>query len=141
MTDRDSMFERGSDVRRCGRCGVLAHSGSNFCAQCGWSLSDETREPVARLPRADEKRADDKRGAHDRAEDKGADRRRRSHPASPFERRQLTVVFCDLVDSTTLATQADPEDFNDAIEDSIASSRSRSASSAAMWRAISATAR
>src|SRR5215813_7842725 len=26
------------------------------------------------------------------------------------ERRQLTVMFCDLVDSTTLATQLDPED-------------------------------
>ena len=26
------------------------------------------------------------------------------------ERRQLTVLFCDLVDSTVLATQLDPED-------------------------------
>src|SRR4029450_6740472 len=40
-------------------------------------------------------------------------------PASSFsaergtpeaERRQLTVLFCDLVDSTALATQLDPED-------------------------------
>ena len=27
------------------------------------------------------------------------------------ERRQLTVLFCDLVDSTTLAQQLDPEDY------------------------------
>src|SRR5262245_14205597 len=27
------------------------------------------------------------------------------------ERRQLTVMFCDLVDSTTLAQQLDPEDY------------------------------
>jgi class 3 adenylate cyclase/predicted ATPase len=29
----------------------------------------------------------------------------------PIERRQLTVVFCDLVGSTALASQLDPEDF------------------------------
>jgi predicted ATPase/class 3 adenylate cyclase len=38
-----------------------------------------------------------------------------SPPAAPrapeAERRQLTVLFCDLVDSTTLASQLDPEDW------------------------------
>jgi len=34
---------------------------------------------------------------------------RRSTPTA--ERRQLTVMFCDVVDSTTLAGQLDPEDF------------------------------
>jgi len=29
------------------------------------------------------------------------------------ERRQLTVMFCDLVDSTTLASQLDPEDWRE----------------------------
>jgi hypothetical protein len=31
-------------------------------------------------------------------------------PPSEAERRQLTVLFCDLVDSTVLASQLDPED-------------------------------
>src|SRR4029453_6060105 len=31
-------------------------------------------------------------------------------PPSAAERRQLTVLFCDLVDSTVLARQLDPED-------------------------------
>src|SRR5262249_4969478 len=31
-------------------------------------------------------------------------------PAVQAERRQLTVMFCDLVDSTTLASRLDPED-------------------------------
>src|SRR5262249_40595293 len=31
------------------------------------------------------------------------------------ERRQLTVLFCDLVDSTVLASQLDPEDLRDVI--------------------------
>ena len=39
-------------------------------------------------------------------------------PASPTdaaERRQLTVMFCDLVGSTALSTRLDPEDFGDLI--------------------------
>jgi class 3 adenylate cyclase len=31
------------------------------------------------------------------------------------ERRQLTVLFCDLVDSTRLATQLDPEDYREVV--------------------------
>jgi class 3 adenylate cyclase/tetratricopeptide (TPR) repeat protein len=36
------------------------------------------------------------------------------HP-SEAERRQLTVLFCDLVDSTTLASQLDPEDWREVV--------------------------
>jgi class 3 adenylate cyclase len=32
-------------------------------------------------------------------------------PSPDAERRQLTVLFCDLVDSTRLASQLDPEDW------------------------------
>ena len=35
--------------------------------------------------------------------------------ASPAERRQLTVMFCDLVGSTALSTQLDPEDLLEVI--------------------------
>ncbi|MFP6749376.1 MAG: adenylate/guanylate cyclase domain-containing protein, partial [Alphaproteobacteria bacterium] len=34
-------------------------------------------------------------------------------PASEAERRQLTVMFCDLVGSTALSQQLDPEDLRD----------------------------
>ncbi len=44
------------------------------------------------------------------------------HPpqaTTPFpidaERRQLTVLFCDLVDSTRLASQIDPEDYREVV--------------------------
>src|SRR5215831_8184670 len=45
-------------------------------------------------------------------------------PASPFmpsptpeaERRQLTVMFCDLVDSTKLSSQLDPEDLREVVQ-------------------------
>src|SRR5881628_3545286 len=37
-------------------------------------------------------------------------------PQSPdAERRQLTVMFCDLVDSTSLASQLDPEDLREVV--------------------------
>jgi class 3 adenylate cyclase len=40
-------------------------------------------------------------------------------PATPStpeaERRQLTVLFCDLVDSTRLASQLDPEDYREVV--------------------------
>jgi predicted ATPase/class 3 adenylate cyclase len=35
--------------------------------------------------------------------------------APDAERRQLTVLFCDLVDSTTLASQLDPEDWREVV--------------------------
>src|SRR5215469_1091782 len=36
-------------------------------------------------------------------------------PRSDAERRQLTVMFCDLVDSTALSARLDPEDLRDVI--------------------------
>src|SRR4029453_17615317 len=35
--------------------------------------------------------------------------------SSEAERRQLTVMFCDLVDSTRLSSQLDPEDWRDMV--------------------------
>ena len=37
------------------------------------------------------------------------------HTAPEAERRQLTVLFCDLVDSTALASQLDPEDLREVV--------------------------
>ena len=36
-------------------------------------------------------------------------------PSLDAERRQLTVMFCDLVDSTKLSSQLDPEDYRDMV--------------------------
>src|SRR5690349_15203618 len=40
--------------------------------------------------------------------------RKREDP-SEAERRQLTVLFCDLVDSTKLSSQLDPEEYRDVV--------------------------
>src|SRR5262249_14097461 len=36
-------------------------------------------------------------------------------PLPEAERRQLTVMFCDLVDSTKLSSQLDPEEYRDVV--------------------------
>src|SRR6516225_1528385 len=37
------------------------------------------------------------------------------HHTPEAERRQLTVMFCDLVDSTRLSSQLDPEEYRDVV--------------------------
>src|SRR4029450_1780784 len=77
---------------RCGaalpvRCRECAHSnaaGSRFCANCGARLNSDGLTAVA---------------ASDPAPSLGA-----------AERRQVTIMFCDLVGSTALSAGLDPED-------------------------------
>src|SRR6516162_10106162 len=38
-------------------------------------------------------------------------------PTPDAERRQLTVMFCDLVDSTILSSQLDPEDYREVVRE------------------------
>src|SRR5262245_31359094 len=47
--------------------------------------------------------------------DKDSERRTLSSEPPSAERRQLTVMFCDLVDSTALSAQLDPEDLREVI--------------------------
>lgn len=70
---------------QCRRCGLESPEGMSFCGRCGEPLG----EPVA-LTGIDPGGAD-------------------------AQRRQLTVLFCDLVGSTELAERLDPEDFRDAL--------------------------
>jgi class 3 adenylate cyclase len=70
----------------CPACGVEAPRGARFCSECG-----------ARLP-AGTAQAPHEGPAH-----------------SPIERRQLTVMFCDLVGSTRLSLELDAEDFTEAV--------------------------
>jgi class 3 adenylate cyclase len=70
----------------CPSCGIASPRGAKFCADCG-----------ARLP-----------AQHvDPALEGGA------RPS--VERRQLTVMFCDLVGSTRLSLELDAEDFTEAV--------------------------
>src|SRR5690242_1052148 len=76
-------------VASCPKCGVPAQPGERFCGQCGAALSDA---PPAR------------------AEDAAP-----VVAAAMGERRHLTVLFCDLVNSTRLAAQLDPEQWREIV--------------------------
>jgi class 3 adenylate cyclase/predicted ATPase len=82
---------------RCGACGTQGAPEANFCGNCGASLQQAA--PA---------------GATAMAPGEGA--RRTDVDASPAgERRQLTVLFCDLVGSTPLSQQLDAEEWRDLI--------------------------
>jgi len=76
----------------CAACGTQNDPDENFCSQCGAALSAATALSAAAKPVV-------------RQEPPEAEKL----PAG--ERRQLTVVFCDLVGSTALSQQLDPEEW------------------------------
>ncbi|HUC49549.1 MAG TPA: adenylate/guanylate cyclase domain-containing protein [Xanthobacteraceae bacterium] len=78
----------------CAACGHANAAGSRFCAQCGTKLG---AVPAAAPPPPVSAPAAPPR------------------PANLAERRQITVMFCDLVGSTALSTQLDPEDLREVI--------------------------
>src|ERR1700737_4699950 len=78
---------------RCAACGAQNRAGSKFCSECGASLAAPTAGSLAAAPTADSAQ----------------------QPIPSPERRQLTVMFCDLVGSTALSTRLDPEDTREII--------------------------
>jgi class 3 adenylate cyclase/predicted ATPase len=85
--------------RSCSACGHSNPADDSFCSACGASL--QARETHAKAP--------------PQASASSA------HPApAPFatssaERRQLTVMFCDMVGSSSLSTSLDPEEQRDVV--------------------------
>ena len=106
----------------CMRCRATAEEGKKFCSECGAPLP-------WRCQACDSENASDKRFCGDC----GADSMRLPSdlpvvvsPAIGVERRHLTVMFVDLVGSTALGRQLDPEDlrhvisaFNDTVAGAI----------------------
>ena len=78
--------------RRCPSCAVENPPRAKFCAECGTSLavSQPARDTKPHV----------------------------AETSSPREgkRRQLTVMFCDLVGSTALSAQLDPEDYRAVVQ-------------------------
>mgnify|MGYP001795369987 CR=1 FL=1 len=75
----------------CPECGTAALAGAKFCTSCGTALAKPSTVPSQkRAPRS-------------------------TSDETVAERRLLTVVFCDLVGSTALSEEFDPEDYRDLI--------------------------
>jgi hypothetical protein len=82
-----SNSRRSSLFTRCRACGHNSAAGSNFCANCGARLTIKGSTTVA------------------------ASKPPPSLSLEAVERRQVTIMFCDLVGSTALSAGLDPEDF------------------------------
>lgn len=76
---------------KCESCGFDLYSSAKFCSECG--------EPVAKAASRTAEGTDPPSTA----------------PSVDGERRQLTVLFCDLIGSTAMASRLDPEDWRDVI--------------------------
>lgn len=83
----------------CSNCGFRSPPQFKFCGGCGSSLA------VAAVPLGTAQSP-----AHPRTSEAEAGR-----SAPEAERRQLTVMFCDLVGSTDFSQRLDPEDLRDVI--------------------------
>src|SRR5713226_6593280 len=80
----------------CPSCGVSNRPGARFCVTCGRKLTvgvSAASAATSTAPPAPQS----------------------SSSRSSAERRQLTVMFCDLVGSTALASRLDPEDLREVI--------------------------
>src|SRR5712691_2736015 len=93
--------------QRCRSCQAENRPGAKFCNECGTPLADSTPTPQPAQP--------DQRSAMLTNQAAQVASPRAAPPPSEAERRQLTVMFCDLVDSTALASHLDPEDLREVI--------------------------
>ena len=78
----------------CRVCGHQAPAPAKFCPECGASLTGDIAKQRTGV-------------------DGAAHREPPTVAVTPAERGQLTVMFCDLVGSTALATRLDPEDLRE----------------------------
>src|ERR1700694_1732586 len=98
---------------RCSKCGTDNAAGSRLCNQCATSLNKlcpkcaSDNDPEARFCAQCAAPLDG--AAPIRAQPDSPD------AALPGERRNLTVLFCDLVGSTGIAARLDPEQWRETV--------------------------
>jgi ABC-type oligopeptide transport system substrate-binding subunit/class 3 adenylate cyclase len=94
-------------VSTCGACGATLGPGARFCSQCG-----------ARVAEPSEPAPPEREPAHVEALQRlvpreFAERLRATRGRSTAERRTVTILFCDVVGSTAMARDLDPEEVTD----------------------------
>src|SRR5262249_26283718 len=96
----------------CPGCGFENTAQAQFCGKCGTALRAEGK-PAPAKSRTRKGVPPTRRATRPAPQPLRA----RAHPTSPeAERRQLTVMFCDVVGSTALSEQLDPEDLRTVIQ-------------------------
>jgi class 3 adenylate cyclase/predicted ATPase len=101
--------ECGSRLARiCPGCGQEVSARANFCPECGTRLTAALLSPDLQQTDRQQFR---RQVQTEQIEPIPAERR-----APEAERRQLTVLFCDLVESTALAERLDPEELREIVQ-------------------------
>src|SRR5262245_41073472 len=98
-------------VRTCPSCGAEVRPTAKFCGDCGAALEAASNP----LPAKSRKRQGTTTARKARRPAVSPTAAKTSPTAPEAERRQLTVMFCDLVGSTPLAEQLDPEDLREVV--------------------------
>ncbi|HEV8712354.1 MAG TPA: zinc-ribbon domain-containing protein, partial [Candidatus Binatia bacterium] len=108
--------------KRCPSCGAENLPRAKFCGECATPLtvqpsSASSGPPVEVLPQPTKRTTSPAKRSRATPQKPLAHRRpRRAEQGAPeAERRQLTVLFCDVVGSTALSTQLDPEELRQVI--------------------------
>ncbi|MGE0519200.1 MAG: adenylate/guanylate cyclase domain-containing protein [Candidatus Binatia bacterium] len=94
----------------CARCGAEVKSGFRFCPDCGAGLAAEVPSPtVEEMPTA----------RYTPVPEQLAQKFRAAPPLAG-ERKQVTVLFCDLAGSTAVASGLDPEEYRELLDQYLA---------------------
>jgi len=99
-------------VQSCPRCGGEVRPAAKFCGDCGAPLSAATQPPAPQ--RSKSPGTPRPRKMPRRAVATTALQPRSTAPEA--ERRQLTVMFCDVVGSTALSARLDPEELREVVQ-------------------------
>src|SRR6266581_3706368 len=100
-------------LRLCPSCGQPVRPTAKFCGACGTTLGAAGKPAPAKG-----RKPKDAKTPGPAPRPKRRPTPTRSQVATPeAERRQLTVMFCDLVGSTPLAEKLDPEDLRAVIQE------------------------
>src|SRR5262245_28002583 len=92
-------------AQRCRGCGAVLDPAFRFCPECGLAVAAAVHEGVP--PPAPASRP---------APDGVAPFVRAAGGAIEGERKQVTVLFCDLAGSTAIAARLDPEEYHELLE-------------------------
>jgi hypothetical protein len=124
MINEGRLDGAGGKLMRCSSCGNDNREGRKFCAQCGQPLKlvcpscDASNEPGEAFCGDCGAALAQPAPALQSAECRGTPsivKHGEPHDMHEGERRHLTVLFCDLVGSTEIASHLDPEEWREII--------------------------
>lgn len=96
-------------ANRCGHCNFENPLPAKFCGECGQALTQQ----AAASPQVTDRTASDRTVS--RTGETGLQPAPTERQPVAADRRQVTVMFCDLVGSTPLSEQLDPEEWRDVL--------------------------